>query len=221
MNYEKIYNELVAMASKENNREDGIYDKHHIIPKSLGGSNKKENLVNLTLRQHYVAHKLLVKFKTGKDKLKMMCALKYFTHSKKYNTEYISSRDFERIKKEHRIAASMLLSGRVLTEETRNKMSKAQKRRYEITPSHWKGASHKDETIQKIREANVGENNHQYKKPRTAEEKQKISKTMSGVAKSESTIEKFRNRKQSDETKEKIRKRIEQWWKNKNERKME
>ena len=32
----------------------GYYEKHHIQPKSLGGSNKKENLVRLTAREHFI-----------------------------------------------------------------------------------------------------------------------------------------------------------------------
>ena len=36
-------------------------EKHHIIPKSLGGSNDPSNLVRLTARQHYVCHLLLTK----------------------------------------------------------------------------------------------------------------------------------------------------------------
>ena len=34
---------------------------HHIVPKFMGGSNYKENLVRLTIRQHYLCHLLLVK----------------------------------------------------------------------------------------------------------------------------------------------------------------
>lgn len=37
------------------------YEEHHIIPKSLGGSNKKENLVLLLPREHFICHWLLTK----------------------------------------------------------------------------------------------------------------------------------------------------------------
>jgi len=36
-------------------------ERHHIIPKSLGGNNDHENLVVLWYREHYIAHRLLVK----------------------------------------------------------------------------------------------------------------------------------------------------------------
>lgn len=37
------------------------FETHHIVPKSLGGTDDKNNLVNLTAREHYIAHLLLVK----------------------------------------------------------------------------------------------------------------------------------------------------------------
>jgi hypothetical protein len=39
---------------------DGEYkERHHIIPKCMGGSDDEENLVDLLLREHIIAHKLL------------------------------------------------------------------------------------------------------------------------------------------------------------------
>ena len=36
-------------------------ERHHIIPKSIGGSNSSYNLVNLTAKEHFIAHRLLEK----------------------------------------------------------------------------------------------------------------------------------------------------------------
>jgi hypothetical protein len=41
---------------------NGYIEKHHIIPRSLGGSNDKENIVSLSGREHYIAHLLLARF---------------------------------------------------------------------------------------------------------------------------------------------------------------
>jgi len=41
-------------------------ERHHIIPKSLGGSNDKNNLVELTAREHCLVHLLLAKIHKGK-----------------------------------------------------------------------------------------------------------------------------------------------------------
>lgn len=69
MNYKDIYNSLCSKA-KMRNQGDEI---HHIIPKCLGGSNDSLNLVNLTYREHFIAHKLLVKI--YKDNISLYRAL--------------------------------------------------------------------------------------------------------------------------------------------------
>ena len=45
MNYEKIYNDIISKArSEDRKRTKGIYyEGHHIIPRCLGGDNKKSN----------------------------------------------------------------------------------------------------------------------------------------------------------------------------------
>ena len=73
MDYKKIYDQLIEKRLREPAR--GYTESHHIIPKSLGGSNDSSNLVNLTLREHFIAHRLLTKFTTGRDKIKMMDAI--------------------------------------------------------------------------------------------------------------------------------------------------
>jgi len=59
MDYKKIYNSIIERGL---NRTDlTIYEKHHIVPRCLGGTDEPENLVKLTPEEHYVAHQLLVK----------------------------------------------------------------------------------------------------------------------------------------------------------------
>ena len=53
---------------------EGEYkERHHILPKCLGGTNDKENLIDLYAREHYIAHKLLVK--DNPDCIKLSYAL--------------------------------------------------------------------------------------------------------------------------------------------------
>ena len=64
MNYNNIYNNLIfTRKSRGLNKKvlDGYYEKHHIIPKCLGGKDILENYVLLTFREHIIAHKLLLK----------------------------------------------------------------------------------------------------------------------------------------------------------------
>jgi len=72
--YEKWYRNIIENAKNRNKKiENG--EKHHIVPRSLGGDNSKENIVTLSLREHFVCHKLLVKMHRGKNKHKMLHAL--------------------------------------------------------------------------------------------------------------------------------------------------
>lgn len=71
MNYKKIYFDLVS-SRKElvRSKKAEYFEKHHIIPRSWGGSDDDSNLVLLSAREHWVAHLLLSKFATGQNKYK-------------------------------------------------------------------------------------------------------------------------------------------------------
>ena len=61
MNYEKHYNLLITKRGKQQKPKQGYYERHHIVPKSMGGDDSQENLVYLTAREHYMAHWMLWK----------------------------------------------------------------------------------------------------------------------------------------------------------------
>ena len=68
MNYQRIYNEFIYRALSENRRKYKktdirymCYERHHIVPKCLGGDNSKENFVLLTPEEHLLLHLCLVK----------------------------------------------------------------------------------------------------------------------------------------------------------------
>lgn len=61
MNYQKIYNDLIQYAKGQKLSIGQYVEVHHIIPKSLDGTDDNANLITLTARQHYIAHMLLVK----------------------------------------------------------------------------------------------------------------------------------------------------------------
>lgn len=76
MDYKRIYEQLINRA-KIRDKPQGYCEKHHIIPKALGGSNEKENLVYLTLREHWVAHQLIFRMQEDKNlKIKMHVPLR-------------------------------------------------------------------------------------------------------------------------------------------------
>lgn len=79
MNYAKHYESLVNRAKSR--KLTGYIEKHHIVPKCMGGIDSKENLVELTPEEHYVAHLLLVKMYPNNDSL-VYAAMKMTVASK-------------------------------------------------------------------------------------------------------------------------------------------
>lgn len=72
--YTSIYYKIVNTALSRALPADVYREKHHIIPKSLGGNNAKENLVSLTGREHLVCHLLLIRMTNSKHKASMINA---------------------------------------------------------------------------------------------------------------------------------------------------
>lgn len=61
MDYNKIYNNLIQKRIDNPVGSDTYSEKHHIIPRCMGGDDSKDNLVQLTPEEHFLAHKLLCK----------------------------------------------------------------------------------------------------------------------------------------------------------------
>jgi hypothetical protein len=59
MDYQKIYDNIVRRG--QNRILEGYKEKHHIVPRCLGGTDDADNLVSLTPEEHYLCHLLLVK----------------------------------------------------------------------------------------------------------------------------------------------------------------
>lgn len=75
MDYFKHYNILIKRAKQR--KLESYTEKHHVIPKCMGGSDDANNLVELTPEEHYLAHQLLVKMYPENERLlfaaNMMC----------------------------------------------------------------------------------------------------------------------------------------------------
>jgi len=69
MNYKNIHDEIIKRAQTRIIEADVYYEKHHIVPRCLGGDNSKENLVRLTAREHFIIHLLLIKLYPDNPKL--------------------------------------------------------------------------------------------------------------------------------------------------------
>ena len=98
MNYQNIYESLITKRQK--NPAKGYTEKHHILPKSLGGSDDPSNLVVLTGREHWVAHLLLYKIYRNSQML-FACNMMAMRCEERGITYIKSSRLYETIRIEH------------------------------------------------------------------------------------------------------------------------
>lgn len=69
MDYQKVYNSFIDDRKEKEQKlfaSGKYFEKHHIVPRSMGGSNNKQNIVALTPEDHFFAHLLLAKIYGGK-----------------------------------------------------------------------------------------------------------------------------------------------------------
>jgi hypothetical protein len=121
MNYQKIYNQIIEKA--KNRQLMGYKEKHHIVPKCLGGNNNKDNLVELTAKEHFICHRLLCEIHPCNDKLLyalwlMTIGKQKYKHIDSYS---MSGKSYERLKLEF-IKRSQ---EKIVSENHKNKISKA------------------------------------------------------------------------------------------------
>lgn len=114
MDYARIYNELIIKRKRDG--VIGYSEKHHIIPRCVGGTDDSTNLVRLTAREHYVAHSLLVyMYKDTQYYSKLVHAFMLMSTCSSTNqlrTFKVNSRLYNSLKKIHASRMSMLQSGK-------------------------------------------------------------------------------------------------------------
>lgn len=97
--YTKWYLELIEYKKHRRISETVYTEKHHILPRSLGGSDVEDNLVVLTAKEHFVAHLLLSKMFSGVSRIKMVTALRAMKNLNVSGRRPIcNSRQFETVK---------------------------------------------------------------------------------------------------------------------------
>ena len=163
MNYTNIYNRIINRARER--ILEGYTERHHILPRCLGGNNKKENIVLLTPEEHYVAHQLLVKMHPGISKL--VYAAMLMTQSS--NGERAGNKLFGWIKKR-------------LADARRGPHSEARKKK---NSEAQKGKKMSDESRAKMSSSRKGV-------PKSEEQKRKASEAQIGRKKTPEQIEKNR-----------------------------
>jgi hypothetical protein len=132
--YKKWYDTIIKKA--QNRVTEEYTELHHILPRSLGGSNNDENLVSLTIREHFICHILLTKFTSGEDRNKMLYAVILMKGGNDKQPRYINSRLYESVKllfaknRKTMTGEKNSFYGKKHSAETRAKMSASKKKLY-------------------------------------------------------------------------------------------
>ena len=175
--YKKWYESL--MLKSKNRILSGYTEKHHIIPRSFGGSNNKDNIAILTAREHYIAHLLLWKMPMPlKWHNKMTMALHVMVNG--------SGNNRQKIERANYIVNSKLFE--TYRKEWVSHMSETRKGEN----NHFYGKKHSIEAIEKIKHANARtkdsrsnnlkrEKNPMWGKAHTIETKALLSKNCSAA----------------------------------------
>lgn len=188
--YSRWYNNIISHAQTKVNRmtDNERYEKHHIIPKSLGGNDEVSNLVRLTPREHFICHLLLLKMVSGNHLYKMTAAINLMINNtnkrlgrvKVTNRKYDSSRFYSRtdFSEEHRKRLSEAAKARDPSSRKQSVEANAKRslslKNYTKTPEH----------IAKIAESQRGQTRDSWGE-HSQESKDKISSMLKNKPKSE------------------------------------
>lgn len=97
--YHKWYFNIISRAQIRNLPKSQGTERHHIIPKCLGGTNDKENLVQLAAYEHFICHQLLIKMTSGESQNKMRRAFGMFKMVNSRHGRKLTARQYQAIKK--------------------------------------------------------------------------------------------------------------------------
>lgn len=148
------YNDFIdeILKSREN-RKFKNSERHHILPRCIGGTNDKFNMIYLTPDEHFTAHKLLAKEYPDNDKLVYalirMCDGHRIVTEEEYESIRIKAAECssKRFK-----GTGNPFYGKHHSEEARNKMSAVAKKRTKEKNSFY-GKKHSEEARKKMSES--------------------------------------------------------------------
>lgn len=134
------------------------HERHHIVPKSVGGGNEEENLIDLFAREHFEAHRLLALENPENDNLIYAWGCMTWTKDKNQQRVKVTAEEYEEAKKIYSEMCSKRYAGennpnygRKHTEEEKKKMSENHRKHFGES-NHYYGKHHSDEIRKKMSE---------------------------------------------------------------------
>jgi hypothetical protein len=197
--YRKWYNNIVSSA--KNRVVEGYTERHHIVPRSLGGTDDVSNLVRLSAREHFICHLLLTKFTLGHDKQLMNFALGKFIQNSPLQQRTFNSWEYNKIRE----SISKARTGQRHSSETKKKMSEKAKgrtpwnknkvvgpcseERKNLLSNYWKGKPKSPSHCENISKGKLGHTTGMTGKNHSEETKKKMSANMKGARGSQQRID--------------------------------
>jgi len=132
MNYKSIYDNIVIRGLDRKfswKKSDEYFERHHIIPRCMGGSNKRSNLVMLTAKEHFVCHHLLwMMNRTNKGLTLGFHKMRSANKKQHERTFSLTAKEYSKLRSD----LSNAFKGRIISDETKAKISASQKLRYSL-----------------------------------------------------------------------------------------
>lgn len=205
MNYEEFIQNILNTRGRFGCGNE-YHERHHIVPKCLGGINDEDNLIDLYAREHFEAHRLLAEENPENVSLVYAYGCMAWANNDNQERYRVTPEEYEHARinlsnslkgkpksKEHRENLSKSKKGKPLSEEVKTKLSES-----------LKGRIFTEEHKSKISKSLQG-------REFTEEHKNNISKGKKGKPASEAQLaaikivaEKNKGRKHSEESKAKI-----------------
>ena len=193
MTYEEFINNILETRGRFA-CGDEYHERHHIVPKCMGGGNEEENLIDLFAREHFEAHRLLAL--ENPENYKLVAAFSMMAFPKSRNQDRpLTPEEYEEARilfgklhsgKNHPLfghtGAAAPMYGKRHTEESKKKIKENHSDISGVNHPMY-GKHHSEDTKKKIRENRAdlsGEKSPWYGRKHTEETKQKISNKNKG-----------------------------------------
>jgi len=160
---------LKFIESRRDRNYDGVVESHHILPKSLGGNNSQENLIELSPREHFLAHWMLWKAYSNRQMTLAFWSMRM--NKSKQRSFRISSKVYQTLKENHsNIQSQRMRENNPMQHESSRQKASETRKKLNWSPSE----DHRNQ----ISKALSG-------KPKTKEHAENISKSNKGKPKSD------------------------------------
>lgn len=201
-NYQDFINNILNTRGRFACGEE-YHERHHIIPKCMGGTNDETNLIDLFAKEHFIAHKLLMEENPENDSLIFAWCCMAFAKNDYERRHQLSPEEYEEARKilsetlqDKLVGENNPMWGKKHSDETKKIISEKIKERMKIPENNpWYGKHPSEEMLKKMRES-------QRKRFSDPKEREKMSKALKGKYTGESHP--FYGRHHSEEARQKM-----------------